>query len=175
MPETETQTAPENPAPEAPPVAGPDQVPDVDREPKRARSAADLKQRAVFKDITLPSGSIVDLSVPNLPMLIKKGKVPNELIDAALQHQNAEEITREIMEETWDFTKYIVPITLVDPVVTEEDVEEMSTLDVELIANIAARRTDTDAVGHQLGGLDTQQSFREFREFLSLRQALGSV
>lgn len=148
---------------------------DNDRAPKRARTAADLKARALHRDVVLPSGSIVDLRVPNLPMMIKAGKIPNDLIDLALKADQADAITKELIIETWDFTKFILPLTVVNPEITEDDVDGLDTLDIELLLNIATRRADTDAVGRQLGGLDTQEAFREFRQQRDLRAILGGL
>jgi hypothetical protein len=148
---------------------------DEGRGPEKVKTADALKARAIHRDVVLPSGAIVDVRIPNLPQMVKSGKIPNELVDAAIKHQTAEAITREILEETWDFTRFIVPRTLVTPEITEDDVEGMDALDIELLVNMASRRADTDAVGRQLGGLDTQEKFRNFRDVLSLRAALGGV
>lgn len=68
MPETETK--PEN-----------------TRGPEKVTSAAALKKRAVHKDVTLPSGAIVEIKLPNLSQMIKAQTLPNELVDAALRQQ----------------------------------------------------------------------------------------
>lgn len=148
---------------------------DEERGPKRARSAADLKARAIHRGVTLPSGAIVSVRLPNLSQMIKSGALPNDLVEAALKTQNTDQVTREMIEENWDYTEFILPKILVDPEITAEDVKDLDVLDVELLSNLAARRTDTDAIGRQLGGLDTQESFREFRDRESLREALGGV
>jgi hypothetical protein len=146
---------------------------DEERAPKRVTTADGLKQRALHRGVVLPSGAIVDIRIPNLALLIKSGTLPNDLIQSALKTQNVEEVTREMIEENWDYTAFILPRMLVSPEITEEDVGELDALDIELLTNIAARRTDVDAIGRQLGGLDTQSSFREFREIESLRASLG--
>jgi len=148
---------------------------DEERAPRRVDSADALKARALHRDFVLPSGAVVDIKIPNLQLMIKSGVIPNDLVDAALQHQNAEKVTREIIEQTYDYTRFIVPRVLVRPEVTEDDVDELDPLDIELLVNVAARRRDTDAIGRQLGGLDTQDSFRRFREESFLREALGGV
>lgn len=139
----------------------------------KAKTADDLKKRAVHKDVTLPSGIKVDIRLPNLPQMIKSGTLPNELIDAAIEHQNSEKITKEILVETWEFTEFIVPLTLVTPEITKEDVKDLDINDLELLTAFAARRTDMDAIGHQLGGLETQEAFRKHRGIVDLDEALA--
>jgi hypothetical protein len=39
-------------------------------------------------------------------------------------------------------------------------VADLDPMDISMLANFAARRIDIDAVGHQLGGLETQKAFR---------------
>lgn len=148
---------------------------DEERAPRVAKTAADLKKRAVHRGVYLPSGGIVDLKIPNLALLIKTGALPNPLIEAALGTQNVDTVTREMIEENWDYTEFIIPEMLVVPEITAEDVRDLDALDIELLSNIAARRTDTDAIGRQLGGLDTQEAFRDFRSEQSLRAALGGL
>lgn len=148
---------------------------DEERGPQRAKTVADLKARAIHKGVTLPSGAIVDIKLPNLSLMIKSGVLPNDLVEAALKTQNTQEVTRELIEENWTYTVFILPRVLVEPEITEEDVPDLDALDIELLSNLAARRTDTDAIGRQLGGLDTQEAFRKFREEQSLRETLGGL
>lgn len=132
-----------------------------------AKTKTAWKKRQVHTDITLPSGQLVDIKVPNLPQLLKSGQVPNTLVDAAVQTQSATKITRELIESTWDFYRWLVAQTVVSPELEESDVEDLPTSDIELIVSLATRQTDLDAVGHQLGGLETQRAFRDFRGLLS--------
>lgn len=143
--------------------------------PVRAKSAADLKKRAVHENVTLPSGILVDIKLPNLPQMIKSKGIPNDLVDSALAQQDAEKLTREILEETWDWAEFIIPLILVSPKVETDDVKELDPADIQLLLDLGARRTDMDAVGHQLGGLETQKAFREHRGILSLDEAMGNV
>lgn len=144
-------------------------------EPSRPRDASDWKGRKTHKDITLPSGTVVDIVLPNIQVLIKSGAIPNTLIDAALKQQNAGKVTREIISETWDFTCWIIPRTVVSPEITEEDVPDLPAEDIELLVGFASRTKDMDAVGHHLAGLETQRSFRDFRGITSLDEVLGNV
>lgn len=159
------------PTPETPRPAG---LPDDElRGPVRATSARDLKDRALHKDVVLPSGAIVDIRLPNLPLMVKSGSIPNKLVDAALEQRQAESITKEMIEESWDYTEFIIPKILVSPEISEDDVRDLDTADIELLLALSARHTDMDAIGRQLGGLETQASFREFRAEQDLRAALG--
>jgi len=121
------------------------------------------KKANVHKGVTLPSGTVVDITIPSLPRLIKAGQVPNHLIDVAVEQGSADKIDREVLEQTWEFTRFIVPQMLANPSITEEDVEDLPALDLEMLISFASRVTDIDAVGHQLGGLETQASFRNLR------------
>ncbi len=153
------------------------------RGPQKVTSAAQLKKRAVHDDVTLPSGAIVSIKLPNLSQMIKAQTLPNELVEAALRQQvqpgedanKPKPLTREDLEQDWDFVEFIVPITLHTPKITAEDVKDLDPMDTTMLANFAARRTDIDAVGHQLGGLDTQASFRQHRGFFDFDKALADM
>jgi len=121
------------------------------------------KQANVHTGVTLPSGTIVDISIPSLPKLIKAGQVPNHLIDIAVEQGSSEKIDREVLEQTWEFTCFIIPEMLINPEITSDDVGDLPALDLEMLIGFASRVTDIDAVGHQLGGLETQESFRNVR------------
>lgn len=144
----------------------------------KADSLQKLKARKVHKGITLPSGAVVDIQLPSLPQLVKSGTIPSDLLESALKQQTkkpGDTLTEDDLRETWDFTRFIVPKTVVKPSLTEDDVEDLAAADVEMIANFASRRIDMDAVGHQLGGLETQEAFRKFRDLDGLSSLLGDV
>lgn len=129
----------------------------------KATSKSTWKQANVHTGVTLPSGTIVDITIPSLPKLIKAGQVPNHLIDIAVEQGSSDKIDREVLEQTWEFTCFIIPEMLVNPKITAEDVGDLPALDLEMLIGFASRVTDLDAVGHQLGGLETQDSFRNVR------------
>lgn len=133
------------------------------------------KKRKVHEGVTLPSGAVVDIRLPNLAQLIKSGEIPNQLIDEALEQRNQDKITRETLEKTWAFTRFIVPRTLVKPEISDEDVEDLPIQDVEMLAAFATRSLDIDAVGHHLGGLETVQSFRSHRGLITLDEIVGDL
>lgn len=164
----------------------PNETPQTDqtpRGPERVTTAAQLKKRAIHKDVTLPSGAIVEIKLPNLSQMIRAGTLPNDLVDAALKQQvapgedpdAAKMLTREDLEQDWDFIEFIVPLVLHKPEVKAEDVKDLDPMDVTMLANFAARRTDIDAVGCQIGGLDTQESFRRHRGFFDIDAALANA
>lgn len=129
----------------------------------KAVSKTAWKEANVHTGVTLPSGAIVDIKIPSLPQLIKAGQVPNHLIDIAIEQGSSDKIDRNILEQTWEFTCFIIPKMLINPEITEDDVSDLPALDLEMLIGFASRVTDMDAVGHQLGGLETQGSFRELR------------
>lgn len=115
--------------------------------------------------ITLPSSTEVTIALPNLPMLIKTGQIPNSLLDTVVKAQTDPNftITPEMLAEQADYTAMIVAKTVVDPEITAEDVAELPYEDVEMIMDFAMRNRDLDAVGHHLSGLEQVGSFRRFR------------
>lgn len=116
-------------------------------------------------EVTLPSGTEVAIELPNLPLMLKTGQIPNHLVDAAIEQQNAGSVTvtREMIESQHDYYAFLVSQTVKEPEVTPDDVKELPYEDVEMIVEFANRLRDMDAVYKHLGGLETQASFREFR------------
>ena len=57
----------------------------------KATSTAAWKKARVHEGVTLPSGAVVDINVPNLSQLIASGQLPNTLIDSAMKHDSAED------------------------------------------------------------------------------------
>lgn len=144
-------------------------TPAPSRAPQRVTDKSAWGKRAVH-EVTLPSGAIVEIKLPNLGQLIKSGNIPNSLLDSALEVENAKEVTKDLIEKNFEFATYIVPRTVVSPEITEDDVLDGSipAEDVELIVAFASRRTDMDAANRHIGGLDTVQSFRDARHIFSL-------
>ncbi len=122
-------------------------------------------KKAKTHTITLPSGFVVDIELPNLPLLLKSGQIPNGLVELVTKVQNDPSlvVTPEMMKEQYDFTRYIVAKTVVTPKVTEDDVDGLPAEDIEMIVDFALRNRDVDILGHHLAGLETQQDFRRFR------------
>jgi len=132
--------------------------------------------KAKTHEITLPSGYVVDVEIPDLPKMIKTGHLPNHLIDAALGAvEGNKKIDREFVEQQREFVNHIVILTVVNPKLTLEEVEEVPVEDRELIAEIATRQRDLDAVGHHVGGLHKNEDFRAFRGLTSVGEDLAGI
>lgn len=134
--------------------------------PKKFTTAG-WKSRKVH-EITLPSGAQVKVQIPNMALLAKTGRISNDLILMAAEIQSQaianETPTIEQLQENHEFTKTIVALTVVEPSLTEDQVDDVVPVpDQDLIVALALRATDMDAVYHQLGGLETVASFRDVR------------
>lgn len=115
--------------------------------------------------VKLPSGFEVEIEVPNLPLMIKAGTIPNHLLDAALGAIERQQITTELIKEQADFFELLVSTMVKEPELTAEDVREIPFEDVELLVEIGTRQRDVDAVGNHIGGLHTSKEWRQFRGF----------
>lgn len=138
--------------------------------PKKTKT--EWGKHAVHKDVTLPSGMVVDIKLPNLALMVKSGQIPNPLVDAALEFGGNREPSRDALETSWDFLAWIVPQTVVAPEITQEDIEKglVPSEDLDMLAGFIARATDLDAVGNHLGGLQTNATFRRFRNLLTTEE-----
>lgn len=136
---------------------------------KPASGASAWKRRTVHENVTLPSGMVVSLKLPNLSHLLKAGEIPNPLVDAAITFAREKpEVSRELIEQEGEFLEWLVPTMLVDPEVTSEDVKDLPPEDLQLLGAFAARAADQDAVGAHLGGLHTNREWRRFRGQLTV-------
>ena len=148
-------------------------------EVRKTDSKTALKKRAVHEGVTLPSGAYVTVRIPSIEQMVKAGSIPNHLIEAAVKVQREDPQTTEeakkLIEETWEFTEFIIPEVLVEPKIEAEDVKDLDPRDIQMLADFAARRDDMDAVGHQLGGLETQKSFREHRGIPDFNEIVESL
>lgn len=149
--------------------------------PASVQSASAWKDKGTHT-VTLPSGAVVSIKVPNLIAMVKGNRIPNELLSVVVGKDANAPATPEgqasaiaELNETAAFDEFIVPLTVVSPTITAEDVPDLPTADVIMLRQIATRQTDMDAVGHQLGGLETIESFRQFRGLDdSLQDLLGA-
>lgn len=120
-------------------------------------------KKAKRHNITLPSGVEVEVEIPNLPLLIKTGQFPNDLMEAAIGAIQRQEINKELIEQQADFYNKLVVLAVKSPEITEEDVAELPYEDVELIVEIATRNRDLDALGRHIAGLHRSAEWRTFR------------
>lgn len=132
-------------------------------------TAAAWKKKAGHP-VTLPSGAVVRLKVPNLAQLAKTGELPNDLVRVAIPEVAgaepaplSEEEALAAIQKLADFQTWITTVAVVSPEITAEDVPELPTEDTEMIVAIATRQRDLDAVGHHIGGLEASADFRRFR------------
>lgn len=130
----------------------------------KAATKAAWKKARVHEGITLPSGTQVSISLPNLPALVKSGQMPNDLVKVATNAAATGQVPDDLMEMMDGYNRFLVSRTVVDPEILEDDVNELPVEDIEMIVGFATRQRDMDAVGHHLAGLETVQSFRTFRE-----------
>lgn len=113
--------------------------------------------------ITLPSGFVVGIEIPNLPTLVRTGQLPNELVAEALGTIASGKLTPEVIGQQAEFYDKLVVATVKEPAIEEADVIELPFEDVELIIEIATRQRDLDALGHHIAGLHKNKDWRRFR------------
>lgn len=131
-------------------------------------SAAAWKRLAIHT-VTLHSGAVVDIRIPDLPKLIEAGAIPQNLVDSALrvagaaQRGTPESPDASLIIQEGQFQDVLVQKTVVNPKIDDELVKEIPVEDKEIIVEIATRQRDRDAVGDHIAGLDTSEKFRKFR------------
>lgn len=135
------------------------------------------KKAAVHEGVTLPSGTVVSIKLPNLPLMMKTGQIPNSLISAAVSQENTgtPDISPEMIEQQWEFFAFLVSKTVVEPAVTEEEVADLPVEDIEMIVEFATRQRDIDAVYAHIGGIDKLESFQKFRDVSSSDEDLENL
>lgn len=126
-------------------------------------TTVDSWKSAKTHQITLPSGTKVSIEIPNLPALMKTGRIPNHLVEAAIELQGKQRITPQDLEDQYEFVKQIVVLTVKEPAISDADVDDLPFEDLEMIVQFAMRERDTDAVYHHIGGLELVESFRDVR------------
>lgn len=130
----------------------------------KALTKSQWKKNRAHPGVTLPSGTVVTVQIPNLPTMVKSGQMPNELVEVATKVAATGSVPDDLMEQMEAFHKFLVAHTVVEPAITEEDVNDLPVEDIEMLVAFATRTRDLDAVGHHLAGLETVDSFRQFRE-----------
>lgn len=126
-------------------------------------SKSNWKKSRVHEGITLPSGVAVDIQIPNLPALVRGGALPNDLLEVATKAAVSGEVPSDLLEKLDDYHKFLVAKTVVKPEVSEEEVNDLPTEDIEMLVGFATRARDTDAIGHHIAGLEKVAEFRQFR------------
>ena len=113
-----------------------------------------------------PSGVRVGIRIPDLPALIEAGDIPQHLLEAALGVASSGEPTKpsiELIKQQREFTDTLVQLTVVQPVLKEDDLADLPYEDKEFIVAIATRQRDIDAEGEHIAGLSKSERFRRFR------------
>lgn len=114
--------------------------------------------------ITLATGTEVEIQIPNLPELVSSGEFPNHLVDTAISVASGDtKVTADEIKSQAEFYRHLVVKTVVSPTLTVEDVADIPFEDIELLAAIATRQRDVDALGHHIAGLDKNEDWRRFR------------
>jgi hypothetical protein len=130
---------------------------------KKVKSLSEWKKAGVHS-ITLSTGAQVDIRIPNLPELVAAGEFPNHLVDVAIAVATGDrKVTAEDVKSQAEFYRELMARTLVEPAVTAEEAKEIPFEDVELLASIATRQRDVDALGKHIAGLDDSEEWRKFR------------
>lgn len=123
-------------------------------------------KKAKIHPVTLPSGTTVEISLPDIPALIEAGTIPQHLMDAAIgavKGDAPEKPSEEQMAKQREFVREVVSRTVVNPKVAIGEVEELPVEDRDMIMAFAMRQTDMDAAYNHIGGLHNVKSFREAR------------
>lgn len=134
--------------------------------------------------ITLPSGAVVVIRMPNLATLIRNDQLPEALRAAALRQAfddletvepmgaeaTTEEQRKKLLDERYKATKEMIDLQdglivemMVDPPLTLEEVQLIPAEDRDMLIEIAQRDRFVDALGVRLG-VAPLSAFREFRE-----------
>jgi hypothetical protein len=138
-------------------------------------------KKAKVHDVILPSGVEVKITLPDIPALIETGHLPQNFLDAALaaikvaQSEEDHTPTPEELAEQRKFTNKMISMTVVDPKLREEDVEELPVQDRQMIMEFAMRQRDMDAAIRNIGGLEKYETFREVRGLPSFDPFLESL
>lgn len=127
-------------------------------------SALSAWKKGAIHEITLTSGVNVKIRIPNLPELVSAGEFPNNLVETAISVATGDtKVTAEEVKAQAEFYRELISRTVVEPAVSTEDVKDLPFEDIELLASIATRQRDVDALGHHIAGLDKNEDWRRFR------------
>lgn len=128
-------------------------------------------KKAGVHTVTLPSGAVVNIRIPNLAQMAQAGELDNDLLQYAVPNlptdpdeEPTPEQKKENLTKLAAFHQWLVSKTLVDPALDPDEVKDtVPTPDLEVLVELASRRRDMDVVGHHIGGLEVSADFRKFR------------
>lgn len=134
-------------------------------------------KKAAAHEVTLESGTVVKIRLPDLPALIESGAIPQSLMDVAVSIATGkqQEPTPEMLKLQREFTDLVVLKTVVEPALEPEDVKEIPFEDKEMIVEFATRQRVFDAVGHHLAGLENSEDFRRFHRLREFDPAMAGL
>lgn len=111
--------------------------------------------------VTLPTGAVVRLRLPDLSTLVARRMVPDELRsiaqqaflrDVKLETGNPEApLAEDKLAELYDLNCWLVSDMLVEPSISPDQVRLLPAEDLEWLILLAQRDVDTDALGVRLG------------------------
>lgn len=141
------------------------------------KKTANAWKAAAAHDVTLPSGTVVKIRIPNLPLLVKTGQLPNELVTEALStiSDPDKKLTPEAIAQSADFYAKLLTVTVIEPEITEDDIPDIPFEDVEWLVELATRQRDQDALGHHIAGLHKNKDWRTFRGLDGFYEDVESV
>lgn len=126
---------------------------------------------------TLPTGLKVRLRSVTLDELAADEALPDDLVAVAVNERTgltAVELARRVSEDTGSAREYsqqilrlrdkLVLRAVVEPDLTEADLDEVDPFDKDMVANIASRQTDVDATGRRVWGVEPLNTFQVFRD-----------
>lgn len=120
--------------------------------------------------VVLNSGATVTIKIPDLPALVESGTLPQHLLEAAIGAQSGvEEIDVDYVKKEYEFSNFIVKQTVVEPALTDADIDDIPAEDKELLVQFATRRREFDAVGNHIAGLDNVAKFRQLHSIGEFR------
>src|SRR3954466_13377490 len=122
-------------------------------------------KKASAHEVTLESGTVVKIKLPDLPALIESGAIPQSLMDIAVDVSTGRKQERpspELLKQQREFTDVVVMKTVVEPELEKADLADIPMEDKEMIVEFATRQRVFDAVGHHIAGLEASEDFRRF-------------
>lgn len=133
--------------------------------PKKTAKSIDAWAKHKRHSVNLPSGYEVEIEIPNLPLMVKQGTIPNDLLDAAMGAIERNQITPELIKEQADFFGLLLSVMVKEPALEKSVVDDdvLPYEDIELLVELGTRQRDVDAIGNHLGGLHTSKEWRRFR------------
>jgi hypothetical protein len=134
----------------------------------KAKTGLDEWRGRAIHTVTLPSGMVVKIRIPNLGQLLKGDAIPDRLRSVAISQvareldpsaaplfqpddQQSPEQKIKVITEVYELYEWLVTETVIEPAIGENDLDGLPEMDKQMLAQIAGRERDTDALGVTLG------------------------